>query len=39
MLFLVRQGQGVRLASYDRRLNEAAQELGLDLYLEGVNQA
>lgn len=32
MLFLRRQGAEVRLASYDRRLNEAAEAMGFELY-------
>jgi predicted nucleic acid-binding protein len=36
MLFLVRQGQRVRLASYDRRLNEVAQGLGIPPYAESM---
>jgi predicted nucleic acid-binding protein len=32
MLFLVDQGIGLRLASYDRRLRDAAEGLGIALY-------
>ena len=32
MDFLLRQGQRIRLASYDERLNAAARKAGIDLY-------